>query len=267
VPSIAMNPAPPFAVPARSTAIPAPRSRVVLPAIAAAWFAVIVAQLTGSAGLLHHHALIEGSAPLWLGAALFLAGWLVMVGAMMLPASLSTLRLVERRSVGARRPGTARGVFVAGFLLAWTAFGLLAFAADDVLHHVVDATPWLASRPWLIEASLLALAGGYQFVPLKQNRLAACRHPGGRLPDGEPSEPAWFRSGLDHGLDCLGSSWTLMLVMFAEGFANLPWMAGLTALMVYEAGGRHGPRASRLAGIVLLLAGLAVLSGPVPRFQ
>ena len=68
---------------------------------------------------------------------------------------------------------------------------------------------------------------------------------------------------LDHGLACLGSSWALMLLMFAEGFANLWWMAALTALMVYEANGRHGLRAARFAGAVLLVAGLAVLSGPL----
>ena len=35
-----------------------------------------------------------------------------------------------------------------------------------------------------------------------------------------------------------------MLLMFAEGFANPVWMAALTALMVYEVGGRHANRAS-----------------------
>jgi predicted metal-binding membrane protein len=166
-----------------------------------------------------------------------------------------------------RRPATARGTFLVGFLLAWTVFGLLAFAADDVLHHVVDATPSLASRPWLIEASLLALAGLYQFAPLKRRSLTAFRHPADVLPAGARDEPAWFRSGIDHGLDCLGSSWALMLLMFAEGFANIWWMAGLTALMIYEAGGRHGLRAGRLAGVVLVLAGLALLSGPAVHLR
>jgi predicted metal-binding membrane protein len=265
--SIAMSPAPPLAVASRSAGLPAPRSRLVLVAIAAAWLAVIVAQVTGTAGQLHHHALLEGSRPLWLATALFLTGWLVMVGAMMLPASLSTIRLIERRSLGARRPGAARGTFLAGFLLAWTVFGLLAFAADDVLHHVVDATPSLAARPWLIEASILALAGLYQFAPPKRNSLAACRHPGETLVSGAPDGPAWFQAGLDHGLDCLGSSWALMLLMFAQGFANIWWMAGMTALMVYEAGGRHGLWAGRLAGVVLVMAGLAVLSDPAWHLQ
>jgi predicted metal-binding membrane protein len=55
-----------------------------------------------------------------------------------------------------------------------------------------------------------------------------------------------------------------MLVMFAAGFASLWTMAALTVLMLYEATGRHGPRAATAAGIILLMATLTVLSGPLP---
>ena len=43
-----------------------------------------------------------------------------------------------------------------------------------------------------------------------------------------------------------------MLLMFAEGFANLWWMVALAALMVYEATGRHGQRAASAAGVLLV---------------
>lgn len=69
------------------------------------------------------------------------------------------------------------------------------------------------------------------------------------------------RLGLRHGLACLGSSWALMLLMFAEGFGNLWWMVALTAVMVYETAGRHDQRAASAAGVALILAALAVLSG------
>ncbi len=52
-----------------------------------------------------------------------------------------------------------------------------------------------------------------------------------------------------------------MLLMFAEGFANLWWMVALTAVMVYETTGRHGQRAAAAAGVVLILAALTALSG------
>jgi len=65
----------------------------------------------------------------------------------------------------------------------------------------------------------------------------------------------------DHGLDCLGASWALMLLMFAEGFADPLWMAALTALMVYEVSGRHAGRAVSASGLVLLLIALGTLTG------
>ena len=82
-----------------------------------------------------------------------------------------------------------------------------------------------------------------------------------RLPLTAPDSAAFRRLGLRHGLDCLGASWALMLLMFAEGFANPLWMAALTVLMVYEVGGRHVSRAVTASGIVLLLLALGTLTG------
>ena len=53
-----------------------------------------------------------------------------------------------------------------------------------------------------------------------------------------------------------------MLLMFAAGVANLWWMAGLTALMVYEKTGTRGPRAVPVAGIALLAYAALVLVHP-----
>jgi hypothetical protein len=110
-----------------------------------------------------------------------------------------------------------------------------------------------------------SLAGAYQFAPSKRRSLATCRHPFGPPPTAATPRPRSVQLGIDHGLACLGSSWALMLLMFAEGFANLWWMIALTALMVYETAGRHGRRAASAAGIVLLLAGLTALAGPLSR--
>jgi predicted metal-binding membrane protein len=75
-----------------------------------------------------------------------------------------------------------------------------------------------------------------------------------------PSEASAGRLGLTHGLDCLGSSWALMLLMFAAGVANLWWMVLLTLLMVYEATGPRGRRVASIAGAALLVAALLVVS-------
>lgn len=244
----------------------APRSRPVATslAIATAWILVVVAELTGNAGALSHDALLESGPPLWIGVPLFLLAWQVMIGAMMVPASWPTIRVVTRALAGLHRPRFVEAGFLAGFSLVWTTFGLLAFSGDMVVHRVVDSSAWLGARPWLVEAGVLGLAGLYQFAPVKRRSLAACRHPESfRTADPIPGRSA-ARLGLDHGVACLGSSWALMLLMFGEGFANLGWMAALTALMVYETTGRHGQRATSASGLILLLAGLAVLTGPLP---
>jgi predicted metal-binding membrane protein len=49
--------------------------------------------------------------------------------------------------------------------------------------------------------------------------------------------------------------------MFGEGVASLPWMIGLTVVMVGEAIDRRGPRLGRLVGIALIVAALATLNG------
>lgn len=227
--------------------------------VAVCWAILVVAELTGASAALHHHALIEGGVPITAAVPIFLVGWLVIVAAMMLPASLRAIQLAEGAASSVVSPRRARSSFLAAFALVWTGFGLVAFLGDVGLHHVVDTTPWLAERPWLIEAAILALAGAYQLLPLKRRSLAACRHPA------EPAVTASMgrigRLDLRHGLACLGSSWALMLLMFAEGFASIGWMVALTALTVYEATGRDGQRAASTAGAVLILAALATVSG------
>ncbi len=221
-------------------------------AIGSAWLIVVLAQLTGNAAALHHHALIEDGPPLWIAMPLFLVAWLVMIAAMMLPASLPAIRVAALATPILARPRRDLAAFVGPMILIWTLFGLLAFLGDDLLHHVVDATPWLAARPWLIEMAVVATAGAYQLAPLKHRSLDACRHAGAAGTTVMTPGAALVRAGVDHALACLGSSWALMLLMFAEGFANLWWMGALAALMVYEATGQHGQRAARAAGLFLL---------------
>jgi predicted metal-binding membrane protein len=227
--------------------------------IAGAWLIAAGAQATGYAALLHHHALVEDGPPLWVAAALFLLGWQVMIAAMMLPASLPSVGAFNASVARLARRRRALGAFLGAFVILWTIFGLLAFLGDVVLHLAVHEVPWLGARPWLIEGGVMALAGAYQLIPLKRRSLAACRHPASVLPI-EPGHSGSFRLGLNHGLACLVSSWALMLLMFAEGFANLWWMAALAAVMVYETTGRHGQRAASAVGLLLLVLALVTFA-------
>jgi len=237
--------------------------RAVGPLIGVAWLVALLLQLSGNAAALHHHALIDGvdgraAPPLWLGIPAFLVAWQLMIAAMMLPASL---RAVDGVAARLRiQPAAAIGGFLAAYFLAWTGFGLAAFLGDIGLHGLVHASPWLSARTWLIPAASLALAGGYQLLPVRRRALEACRHPrAGESRRGGVGR-AGFTVGLAHAADCLVCSWALMLLLFAAGVDNLAWMAGLTGVMAYEALGRHGPKLGLAFGVALLaLAGLTAM--------
>ncbi len=232
--------------------------------VAAAWLAVLIAGITGVGVHFHHDTLIEhGSLPLPPALLVFLVAWQLMTGAMMLPSSLPLLRLFERVATTQASPGAARRAFISGYALVWTVFAAVAFVGDAALHQLADTTPWLASRPWLISGGLLALAGVAQFTPLTTRCLHECRHPVAYLMQRyRPGVDEAFRLGRNHAFYCLGCCWGLMLVMFRAGVASLSWMAGLTAVMVYEKVGGHGAALAPIVGVVLIGGALLVLGHP-----
>lgn len=230
-------------------------------AIGAAWAVAIAAEASGHAGAVHHHSLVEGAQPLWTVLGLASLAWLLHVAAVMLPSSLPMVRLFAAVSARQERPRAALGSFVAGYAAIWLAFGLAALGLDAVVHEIVHAAPWLSERPWLPAAGVLAVAGAFQFSGLKDRCLDVCRHPAAfLLPRYRRGVAAAFRTGLHHGLFCLGCCWALMLLMFAAGLVDLRWMAVLGAVMIYEKIGTHGKRLTPIAGVTLLgLAATVVL--------
>lgn len=203
------------------------------------------------------------SVSFWLAFGLFLVAWQVMIAATMLPSSLPLVRLFARASVTAPGRGRAMAGFFAGYALVWTVFGAGAFAADAFLHRLIASDTVLRTRQRWLAGGLLALAGAFQFTPLKDRCLTQCRHPAAfLLRHYRRGVRGGFVLGRRHGLFCLGCCWALMLVMFGAGLASLVWMALLTVLMTYEKTGRGGRRAARVAGIALLAAGLITIAHP-----
>jgi predicted metal-binding membrane protein len=237
---------------------------VLIAAIVLAWTVAVAAEISGTAGLLHHDALIHAHLPMWVALGLFVGAWQLMIVAMMLPSSLPLIRLFRVAASNQPRPGRATAGLLIGYSAVWTAFGALAFLGDIGIHALVHSWPWLAAHPQALSGSVLVLAGAFQFSTLKERCLSECRHPAAFLLQhyGRGALAA-FRLGRIHGLFCLGCCWALMLVGFAAGVANLWWMAALTALMVYEKTGRNGDRGVAPVGVGLILAG--VLSFVLPE--
>ena len=191
--------------------------------------------------------------------AAFLGVWVVMMAAMMLPSvapvSRSYLRVLRTSRTRGAAPLRVVGL-VAGYLLAWAAYGLVAFLLTRRLDAVVATSD--RARVWAAAAAL-AVAGFYQFTPLKATCLRHCRSPlSVLLHVGSYTGPLRdVRVGVWHGGYCLGCCWSLMLVLVAVGVMNMVWMAALTVVIFLEKVWRHGRPLSRAVGVGLLV--LAVL--------
>ena len=202
------------------------------------------------------HAPVEGGGRVgW-----FVAGWVLMSVAMMLPTAwplVSAVHTMTRGSAG------LLAVLVTGYLGVWALFGLAAVAGDGVLHGLVATTPALAARADLLPAALLLAAGLFQFSPLKYACLTACRSPVGFVIQhwrGRTRAARALRLGVRHGLYCVGCCWALMLLMFAAGGVHLGWMLALAALMSVEKAASRGRRVTAPAGVILALWGLGLLA-------
>lgn len=249
-------PAPALIVAARPWGVPP----AVLLAIALAWAAAIAAEASGAAALVHHDAVLSDGAPPVAALLGFLAGWQLMIAAMMLPSSLPLVRMFWTASSSAPDRSAALAAFVGAYALVWSALGAAALLGDMALHAGVDAWAWLDERSWAIAPGALLLAGAFQFSSLKEACLRACRHPASFMTRHyRRGVGGAFALGARHGVYCVGCCWALMLVLFAAGVASLLWMAALTALMVHEKTRPSGARTVPLTGAVLLAAGSTLM--------
>ncbi len=224
-----------------------------------AWTVVLVAALTNQNSLIDHHYLLEEShlSPL-LALVVFLACWQVMTVAMMLPSSMPMVSMLMHASRQQPHPRAVQAAFLAGYALVWTAFALGAFVGDIQIHWLVHHWFWLDTHSWVIGATTFAVAGVFQFSPLKGRCLKQCRSSFSFFVRYyRKGVGAAWHLGLHHGAFCLGSCWALMLVMFGLGVGSLLSMAVLTGVMVIEKTYPGGQRLRPVIGIVLL--GLSAL--------
>jgi predicted metal-binding membrane protein len=230
-----------------------------------AWALAVLAALTHQTYLIDHRFLLEeGHLPWLLALLLFLACWQVMTLAMMLPSSMPMLTMLIYASRKQARPRAVQAAFLAAYAVVWTGFAVIAFASDSLVHWLVATWPWLAAHPWLIGASTFAVAGAFQFSPLKERCLTACRSPFGFFVRYyRKGVGAAWGLGLRHGMFCLGCCWALMLVMFGVGVGGLAWMVALAGVMTIEKAVPGGRRIGPLVGVALLLLAALWLAQPL----
>src|SRR5271168_2554276 len=108
------------------------------------------------------------------------AMWVVMMIGMMTPSVAPMILIyarIGRQAATQGKPFAASGWFAGGYLLAWTAFSLVATSAQWALERLALLTPMMESASRIVGAVVLIVAGLYQWTPLKDACLSYCRSP------------------------------------------------------------------------------------------
>jgi predicted metal-binding membrane protein len=185
--------------------------------------------------------------------------WVVMMVGMMLPSAAPMILLyaaVRRRQQGRGHVFAPTGVFAVGYLVAWTAFSLVATAMQWVLEQASLLSPMMVSASPYLGGALLIAAGIYQWTPLKHACLQNCRAPAEFL------SRSWRNGtggavamGIHHGAYCIGCCWVLMGLLFVAGVMNLLWVASITALVLIEKIAAGGHLFARIADAMFVASG------------
>jgi predicted metal-binding membrane protein len=193
------------------------------------------------------------------------AMWVVMMIGMMTPSAAPMILIyarLGRQAAPPAQPVAATGWFAAGYLLAWTAFSLVATVAQWALERLALLTPMMESASNRLGAAILILAGVYQWMPLKAACLSRCQSPLSFI-----LQQGGFRRdvrgalvlGLRHGIFCVGCCWALMALLFVGGVMNLFWIAVLAILVLLEKVVWYGRLIARVAGLGMIAAGAWLL--------
>src|SRR5437867_7466221 len=178
----------------------------------------------------------------------YLGVWVTMTAAMMLPSAAPAARHVAR--LAGRVPTL---LFTAGYLAVWTGYGLLAYGVFRLVTSFdIGQLAWDRGGPYAAGGVIVA-AGLYELTPLKRVSLRRCRS----TPHGNA-----FRSGLAHGLDCVGCSGALMAVLFVLGAMSLFWMAVVAVVIFVEKVLPRGPRIAPVFAVAVVALGIWVTVSP-----
>ncbi|WP_307794446.1 DUF2182 domain-containing protein [Arthrobacter cavernae] len=198
----------------------------------------------------------------------FLTTWVVMLAAMMFPSVapmvVSYARIHRhRRESGRPAPRGGTAVFVAGYLIAWTIFGVAAYA---LYASVAALFPnFLSSDPGgrYLAAGVILAAAAYQLTAAKNVALMKCRTPMDfilrRMRSGYGGA---LRMGVEHGTWCIGCCWALMVALFALGVMNVGWMAVVGAFIAAEKMLPWKRLTNRSVAIALTVIALVVALAP-----
>ena len=181
----------------------------------------------------------------------FVAGWVVMMAAMMFPSATPLVFEFARNAEGRRGWQAATALLGVTYLGLWLAFGVASYA----LYNAVGM-PW--PNQGLIGGAALVIAGLYALTPVKRASEARCRelcalH--GPLPFNLMRSAVVV--GARYGLSCLGCSAGLMLAMVLIGMSSLVWMTVLAAVVLaYKLAPAPTPRSMLALSVSMVALGV-----------
>ena len=199
----------------------------------------------------------------WIEAtASFLAMWVVMMAAMMLPSLAPMLWRTDRRLIALARSRLARLTLLAGlgYFFVWTLFGLAVFPLGVLLATVEMEYSELARAVPVAIGVVILVAGAVQLTSWKAHHLACCREAperGKKLP--ADASTAW-RQGVSFGMHCGLSCANLTAILLVAGVMDLRAMIAVTAAITAERLAPSGQRVAQAIGAAGLMAGLFLIT-------
>jgi predicted metal-binding membrane protein len=184
--------------------------------------------------------------------------WVVMTAAMMFPSVAPTVALYSK--LKHTRAVVAPFLFTSGYLLVWSAVGLLAYVLSRLGAQLFgDMFAWDRAGRWAA-GSILLTAAVYELTPFKDICLRKCRSPlGFLLGSWRDGLSGAVRMGARHGAWCVGCCWALMASLFALGVMNVVWMAVVAGLVAFEKLIPSRRAATYGSTVVLLVLGILML--------
>src|SRR5215207_2257603 len=202
------------------------------------------------------------------GLGFWVTAWVVMMAAMMFPSIAPMVVMHARIEEGKRRQGKpveagTTALFVSGYLLTWTAAGLIGYGIIQLGKELsLDFLSWDNAGPY-VAGGVIVAAAIYQLTPLKDVCLRHCRSPMMFLLTAwRPGRIGALRMGLEHGGWCVGCCWGLMAALFALGVMSIGWMAFVAALIATEKLLPWKAVANRGIAVLLVVLGLGVAFAP-----
>ena len=203
----------------------------------------------------------------------FIADWVIMMVAMMLPTALPMIITFHKVQAANRQPRDAFGstwVFVAAYLMMWAFAGLAAYVGMEAAEAEIARVALAPTTAAQVGGAIIVVAGIYQLTPLKGVCLSKCREPLDFIvTEWRGGATSALELGMLHGAYCLGCCWLLFVILFPLGIMNVGAMAAITLIILAEKTLPWPRLAPYATAGVLVLYGALVITSPqlLPTFQ